>query len=155
MYEFQRDATSLRRTFPPQGKEWNIHELEHGIRIGRDFHGWTEYRTAVRLETIGTNVSTVTIAAPAAGFLRYVYSCSAFFDGAPASLDLRIQTNTVVIAQGLTLGANNWVFLDRPIVLTENDNLNAVTSAAVGAANDLSIQALVIDLRETDYLSPV
>jgi len=153
-FQFQRDVTHLRETFPPMAKEWNFAKLADSIRIIRDLHGWEAYQTVQRAEQSGTNLSSRTIAAPAAGFLRYVYACSGYFDGG-GPLDLFIQTNNVALVQMVAVVNNQRVTIPRPIVLTENDNLNLVASAATGVGNLLLIAALHIDIPEADYIHPV
>lgn len=157
-FEFQRDLTYLRRTFPPMGEDWNVNQLEHAVRMTRDLYGWEAYSTAERAEVSGTNLSSRTILAPAAGFNRYVYACSAFFDnagGASGPFDAFIQTNNVALRHVAALAANQRICLLRPIVLTENDNLNIVISAASGVGNLLLIAALFVDVPITDYLHSV
>lgn len=150
-FPFMRDLTYLRRAFPPMREDWNFAALEERIRIGKDLHGWEAYARAERAEVSGVNLSSRTIQPPAAGFLRMVYACSAFFDGG-GPFDLFIQTNNVGLVSQTAVPNNQRVTVDRRLVLTENDNLNVTLSAASGVGNLLLLAALFIDIPATDYI---
>jgi len=157
-FPFIRDLTYLRRAFPPMRDDWNFAALAEQIRITQDLHGWEAYDRAERAEVSGTNLSSRTIQPPATGFNRYVYACSAFFDnagGAAGPFDAFIQSNNVALRHVAALAVNQRICLRRPIVLTENDNLNIVLSAASGVGNLLLIAALFIDVPIGSYVRSV
>lgn len=153
-FEFQKDITYLRNVFPPMAKDWNINKLQDSVGITRDIYGWEAYARAQRTESAASNTSSRTIAAPAAGFLRLVYACSAYFDGG-GPFDLFIQTNNVALVSQAAVANNVRLVIPYRILLTENDNLNVVASAVTGVGNLLLIAVLHIDFPATDHISPV